>query len=791
MTIERRGLVSRHNPVITGIEPDSPLGVGNGEFAFTADFTGLQTFPEVYRVPLGTQSSWGWHSSGGKGRVTHDQLRLTPFDTYGRPVGYAYGEEGQERDYHWLRQNPHRLQLGQLGLILWREDGSIAEATDMTDIRQTLHLWEGRLESCFTLEGVPVQVETVCHPGQDLLAVRIDSPLLAAGRLAVKIDFPSPAVVSDEWDKSTGLTWSPEGHETRLLSGGGEGQCAAEWRRSMDADGYIVRAGWSRGRLRQAGVHGYVVEPGAQPGSWELAAAFLPADQDALAQLSGQNALLSYREMPAQPSNREALIQSVSREAPVHPLAQEMVTCTPGQDAPSQPSGDEAPAHPSGSEVPSQPSVAGESSFAQALVASRRHWAAFWQNGGAVDFSACTDPRAPELERRVILSQFLTAIHCTGSSPPQETGLLYNSWFGKFHLEMHWWHSAHFALWNRTPLLEASMGWYSRILPKARKLAASQGYKGARWPKMVGPDGEQGPSVIAPLLIWQQPHPIMLAELCYRNDPGTLVQYASIVLESAEFMASFAHWDKEQRRFVLGPPIIPAQECHRPEETLNPPFEVEYWRYGLKTAQLWRERLGLPPEPEWDRVIQGLSALPVSEEGVYLAHENCPDTYTRYNEDHPSMLGALGILPGELVDRATMEQTLHKAVSEWRWDTSWGWDFPMAAMTASALSQPEQALNLLLLEQAKNIYLPNGHNYQRPGLSAYLPGNGGLLAALAVICTGNSSNIAAIPAATRSSTLSNGTLTGGSTLSRGTLKAGGWTIQWEGLSPLHDYSRQQ
>ena len=37
--------------------------------------------------------------------------------------------------------------------------------------------------------------------------------------------------------------------------------------------------------------------------------------------------------------------------------------------------------------------------------------------------------------------------------PPQETGLTCNSWYGKFHLEMHWWHSVHFALWNRAPLL--------------------------------------------------------------------------------------------------------------------------------------------------------------------------------------------------------------------------------------------------------------------------------------------------------------------------------------------------
>jgi hypothetical protein len=45
--IDRQALVTRHNPVLTAIDPLSPLTVGNGEFAFGADVTGLQTFPET------------------------------------------------------------------------------------------------------------------------------------------------------------------------------------------------------------------------------------------------------------------------------------------------------------------------------------------------------------------------------------------------------------------------------------------------------------------------------------------------------------------------------------------------------------------------------------------------------------------------------------------------------------------------------------------------------------------------------------------------------------------------
>jgi hypothetical protein len=67
----------------------------------------------------------------------------------------------------------------------------------------------------------------------------------------------------------------------------------------------------------------------------------------------------------------------------------------------------------------------------------------------AVDFTGSTDPRAAELERRVVLSQYLMALNGAGEVPPQEEGLFSNSWNGKFHLEMHPWHAAHFAAWNR------------------------------------------------------------------------------------------------------------------------------------------------------------------------------------------------------------------------------------------------------------------------------------------------------------------------------------------------------
>jgi hypothetical protein len=111
--IDRRALVARHHPVVTAFDPLAPLSVGNGEFAFTADPTGLQSFPALYEksMPLCTQSQWGWHSHPLPPGLSPDALRLAPYDTFGRSVGYPTSSTGQKELFDWLRENPHRLRL--------------------------------------------------------------------------------------------------------------------------------------------------------------------------------------------------------------------------------------------------------------------------------------------------------------------------------------------------------------------------------------------------------------------------------------------------------------------------------------------------------------------------------------------------------------------------------------------------------------------------------------------------------------------------------------------------------
>lgn len=253
---------------------------------------------------------------------------------------------------------------------------------------------------------------------------------------------------------------------------------------------------------------------------------------------------------------------------------------------------------------------------------------------------------------------------------------------------------------------------------------------------MIGPNGNDSPSPVGPLLVWQQPHPIYYAELCYRHAPNaqTLTWWREIVFATADFLASYAFWDGA--RYVLGPPLYTVSENTDPRASANPTFELAYWRFSLRVAQQWRERLGLVREPHWDHVLKNLAPLPVCD-GVYLLQENLPDTYTVWNWEHPAHLGALGMQPGDGADTETMKRTVRRTMECWRWHKkSWGWDFPLAAMAAARAGEPTLAVDALLLDVPKNRYALNGHVYQRPGLSAYLPANGGLLAVVGMMAAG-------------------------------------------------------
>jgi hypothetical protein len=349
------------------------------------------------------------------------------------------------------------------------------------------------------------------------------------------------------------------------------------------------------------------------------------------------------------------------------------------------------------------------------VAQSAAHWKNFWTETAAVDFSGSTHPQATKLEERILLSRYLMAVQMAGDVPPQESGLTCNTWYGKHHSEMIYWHAAHFPLWGSHNLLAKNLAWFNSQLPAARALAKERGLRGARWAKMTGPQMRESPGG-NPLIAWNQPHMIYLCELLYRNTAFPLehaILNPYLVLETAECVASMVHWNAAKKQYDLGPPLWIAQEIYDQTTSQNPSYELAYWRWSLETAQQWRMRLGMPREEKWDYIIAHLAPLP-QKDGKYVALGSDPDTWDNIESrhDHPTMLAPMGILPGTGpdVDRATMQRTLDAVLKTWDWETKiWGWDYPMIAMTAARLGRPDTAVEILMRAGPNNRYLPTGH----------------------------------------------------------------------------------
>jgi rhamnogalacturonyl hydrolase YesR len=689
--INRQAVVNRNNPVISEANSLASLTVGNGHFATTVDVTGLQSFPFEYEagVPLTAMSDWGWHKFENTNRLTTDETNKV-FDLgHGHQESYAVeykkAEDGRHKQAtEYFRVNPHRLNLGVIGLEMKDAAGAPTKLSDLKAIRQELQLYDGKIESHFNVGNSPVDVTTAALQDQDAVVYRIKSPLLSDGRARISIRLPYPT--GRHADAATDFT-KPGLHASRIVS---KGSNYAVIEHQLDSTRYCLTL------------------------QWEGDATFTECDRHYFTLTTSSDVL--------------AFQASYS------------------------------PDYKDGSTAPTLV-------FDQQLRAIIRSWNRWWQQGAIVDFGQCTDPRAKELERRVVLSQYLTQINCANAQPPQETGLTYNSWFGRPHLEMTWWHMVDFALWNHPEVVGQVLDWYNTVAyPVARRIAQRQGFKGIRWMKMTDPWAGEAPSNTGSFLIWQQPHYIYMAEEMYRADPTseTLKKYAKQVEETAEFMADFVSYDKRSGKYFLQGATA-MQESMSKDFSYNHPFELAYWQYGLTVANDWRERQGLERHQEWDDIVSHMAPLPTTNDGIVTAGlpkgkttglisfdpfntvgggatTVTTETFSeKCRNDHPACLGPFGMLPAYSIssNSDTAKKTLDWVMKNWNWQTTWGWDYGMVAMAAARQGQPETALHALLIDTQKNTYLMNGHNFQTPDrLRLYLPGNGALLTAIAMMCAG-------------------------------------------------------
>lgn len=674
-TIDRKAVVTRHNLVLKDPHFAGPTQVGNGDFAYGFDITGMQTFSDQFT----TMSQWSWHSTIVPKGTSVQLFKKTPVETHGRMVAYDLPNPQQPALTQWLARNPHRFNLGRIGLVLKKKDGSLATIKDLVNPSQYLNLWNGIAESTFSIEGEKVKVITICDGQKDILGFSIQSALIRQHRLTVFVQFPYASL--DYFSNGSDYT-KPFLHQTTLSI---LGKNSVVFNRRLDSTTYQVACQWTGGgKIKEIATHHFMLIPAGNENSVAYTFAFSAS--------------------------------KISSPLP---------------------------------------------DFSSIRSSSIKHWAAFWNSGGAIDLSGSKDPRWFELERRIVLSEYIMAINAAGNYPPAETGLVNNSWYGRFHYEMYWWHAAHYALWDRWPLLYKSLHFYKDNLKAAELRAEQQGYQGARWPKCTGPNGVEWPYPTHAWLVWQQPHPIFFADLDYRAHPtvATLKKWNDIVQQTANFLASYAYLDTARNQYVLGPPIKAVPENNDPLSTQDPAFELEYWRYGLITAQNWRKNQDLTPNPKWADVLKRLAPIPL-EHGLYVQWEGIDSMWTKYNYEHPAMAGIFGVLPGYGIDTLTMQKTYAKIRKAWDFDKVWGWDFPMMAMDAARLGYPGQAVDWLLSDSSRfsfdvHGFVGGGNPYP------YIPSNGGLLYAVAMMTAGwDGDKNAAQP---------------------GFPKDGSWVVKWEDL----------
>lgn len=606
----------------------------------------------------------------------------------------------------------------------------------------------------------PVSVQTAVHPDADLVALHVTCPS-GPCPLALQLAFPygNPDGVS-------GADWSqPARHTTSVMhnASGGRGGTIG-FLRQLDATYVRVDCTWDGPLVMlRAGAHSFDLVPSAAAAGWtdaSLSCLFSPlGDKGALAYPVGSW-------MPWM-LDKARLTETLLQQPQDLPL------------------------------------------FDKVSTAAAQFWAGYWAEGAFVDLASNTNASdAFELERRVILSQYLLRINDAGAEPPAETGLLCNSWSGKHHNEMRFWHQAHWPLWGHSDLLARSDGFFFDQLQNASAFAAFEGYEGAHWPKetaAVGNRSAQGidaawlgldhipwpfggqangtmlvwesVQVDNALVIWQQPHVIFLADLqrlAANASQGpaaareVMQRLLPLVTATADYLVTRVYWNESDRggRYWLGPPVMGGQEGGNPYYTYQPTFEVVYVGLVLDIAAEWLGLLGLPANPRYQAVASQLGDLPTDpasplQSPLYTFDLHCVCMYLeggvhnpacnpawvlpsgstcRPRNSHPLVVAPFGMLNGLRygprygVNLTTMNTTLATVMQLWpQWTGAWGWDDSVLAMAMARLGWDPALIVSDALLDPKFPYYKNGQTLCCP---TYLPGNGGLLLAIAVLAGG-------------------------------------------------------
>ena len=408
--IDREAVVRRHFPNATSITSSSFLALGNGQFGLAVDATGLQTFNNT-QSSLCLLSDMHWYTTPYTGpgadpwtatMASSDFVDLNTTTNTGvqRTVPYPVNCSGGSA-CDWLAVNPVRLDLGQIKFTAG--DGGDLKLADVGDISQQLDTWSGALRSSWehTPSGTRVQAETMVDMSSSTLSLSVATTTNGThGTTASSSDSGGAAATL-----GTAIVFA--------MPASGNSGCR-DWSRPQDHTTTVLAHasdGSSLTLRRVIDLEEHQVQCRSTGAAWSL------------------DAHHAHRFLLTPHSATGVWTMSCTYSDPTEAI----------------------PAAPPGG-------------WDAEAIASRTaaEWHRFWGSGAFLDLNAGVanaSAQQIELERRVVLSQYLMRAQEHGRLPPQETALIHNTWHGKHHQEMRYWHQAWWAMWARPEALIKSDEW--------------------------------------------------------------------------------------------------------------------------------------------------------------------------------------------------------------------------------------------------------------------------------------------------------------------------------------------
>lgn len=254
-----------------------------------------------------------------------------------------------------------------LGRIGLRYQGATLSASQITNGAQELDIWNGVIRSTFNIAGQSVTVITQGDFESDAVTFCIESKLLALGDLEVELDFPYPPIHTTKYKYEIFVGVYDFPLNHTTSIVKNDGVDEAHIYHELQGTEYFVNLRWPIEKVLNLSR----VEP---PGS------------------SAPTAHRYTLSAASESSNRSNTIDFTAHFSP------------------------------------DKQSVLPPSSIRKR---NSDGWHQYWNEGGFVDLTSSSNPKANELQRRIILSQYHVRVNSAAKGgSPQESGLMNNGWYG-------------------------------------------------------------------------------------------------------------------------------------------------------------------------------------------------------------------------------------------------------------------------------------------------------------------------------------------------------------------------